>query len=126
MTKSMLPLCALLLAGSIGIGDAPQDLGEKVQALEKQLAEAQLRDAEQTKRLEALETAQARTEAWFRGLPPALEALHGKMAQARKDGFEKAGPNPRSKKAVLDGIQAFSRALAPVLPTPEPKPERRR
>jgi hypothetical protein len=124
--KSMLPLCALLLAGSFSFTDSPQDLGERVEKLEKQLLAADARDLVQAKQIADLQEAQARTAAWFKGLPPALEALNQKMDDARRDGFEKAGPNPRSKKAVLDGIKAFTRSIAPAAIETEKEAPRRR
>lgn len=127
VSKPLIPLCALLLFGAAQVSTpAPQDLEEKVTLLEKRLAEADEARAEQGRRLAALEESQARTQAWFQSLGPALNALHGKMDEARKNGFEKAGPNPRAKKAVLDGIQSFSKSLSPKASAPETAATRRR
>lgn len=126
VTKSMLPLCALLFAGSLGFSENPQDLGERVEKLEKQLEAADAQSEEQAKQIASLQEAQALTSAWFKGLPPAIAALNEKMDQARRDGFEKAGPNPRSKKAVLDGIKSFAHSLAPAKIEAEKAAPRRR
>ena len=48
---------------------------------------------------------------WLRSLPSASLLLNANLDEARRDGFTKAGPNPRSKEKVLDSLQKFSLAL---------------
>ncbi|MEZ6196284.1 MAG: hypothetical protein R3F20_11260 [Planctomycetota bacterium] len=124
MTKSILPAVAaalLALGGpALAPAPAPQDLGEQVAALEKQVLEAQTARQELELRTKKLEDDLATVQAWLGGLPAALTALDGKMNDARRDGFEAAGPNPRAKKAVLDGIKSFAATLSQGLkPAPE-------
>lgn len=48
---------------------------------------------------------------WFRELPTKCTTLDESMDNARKNGFEYAGPNPRAKSNVLDGLKSFAKSL---------------
>lgn len=94
--------------------DPISDLEQRVEALEKA-------NGELTARLQAQEELLAKAYAWMKSLPGAGAALRAKVEEARRDGFEKAGPNPRSKKAVLDGLAAFAGAMSAANPAASPK-----
>ncbi len=96
--------------------DPPAESGpsleERVEALERENAGIKAE-------LKAHQEQLTRTYNWLRLLPAAADALDAKMDQARRDGFEAAGPNPRSKKAVLDALKDFATAMKtenPALP----------
>lgn len=109
------------------VAAAPQEeepSSDDVAALEKRVAELEVLNKGLSERLDAQQELIDRAYAWMKGLPAAGSMLQQKVAEARRDGFEKAGPNPRSKKAVLDGLHGFAAALANGNPAaPKPKTE---
>ena len=107
--------------------DLPQDLGDRVAALEARVVELEAKTADMellTKSNAVLEQKAAAHEellrgvyAWLRTLPAATQGLVAKVDSARENGFEKAGPNPRAKTDVLEGLRAFARSLNAANPT---------
>ncbi|MEE9392919.1 MAG: hypothetical protein V3W41_10480 [Planctomycetota bacterium] len=95
---------SLSVAEQEGLVPQDQELAKRVADLERELASS--REA-----LAAVEKRVANMDAWFKRLPVACKALNGKMDEARKSGFEFAGPNPKAKAAVLDGLKSFAAAL---------------
>ena len=112
------------------VAAAPQDeepSTDDVAALEKRVAELEALNKGLVERMDAQQELIDRAYAWMKSLPAAGSMLQEKVAAARRDGFEKAGPNPRSKKAVLDGLHDFAAALSTANPAaPKPKTASRR
>ncbi len=62
---------------------------------------------------------------WMRTLPAASEALRGSLETAKKNGFAKAGPNPRAKNNLLDGLKEFAKALSASNPAKPKTPKKK-
>ncbi len=81
-----------------------EDLTKRVEKLEADKAVLEVKIKAQAKLL-------GQIYAWLRSVPEACAALEASVLEARKNGFEKAGPNPRAKRNVLEGLRSFADAL---------------
>lgn len=99
-----------------------QDLEERIQALEAQVQELKAGRETVEQNLKAHQDILAQVFGWFRQLDGACNALNGSMDSARRNGFEKAGPNPRAKTNVLDGLKIFAQTLKAGNPAPKVRP----
>ena len=105
--------------------EVAQSLTTRVTVLEAALARSEENEGVLLRRLEKSEQILVGVLDWFARLGPAGESLIAAMNSAREHGFEMAGPNPRSKTAVLEGLKSFAadlQAANPVRP-PEKKNE---
>ncbi len=91
---------------------APQDeLTERVKKLEERVDKLESEKAALELSVAAHQKLLKDTFSWLASLPKAADALSDGMDQARKLGFEAAGPNPKAKAEVLESLKGFARAL---------------
>ena len=109
----------VLLVGFAAPRDAnTQDLDERITALEKQVKDLKTSNQKLELSVNTHQDILAQVFGWFRELNGACVGLAASMDTARQNGFEKAGPNPRAKTAVLDGVKGFAQALQASNPAP--------
>jgi hypothetical protein len=63
-----------------------------------------------------------RIENWFAMVRSASDMLDSAVNEARRNGFESAGPNPLARTQLLDGMKSFAVELARGAPGPLPVP----
>ena len=111
--KPMLAVCAIFAVIAVtgaalpATGDQDQDLEARVAALEKRVKAIENDKAVLESKLAAQGELLQAVYTWFRELPRAGERLNERLENARKWGFLMAGPNPRAKQEVLDGLEEF-------------------
>jgi hypothetical protein len=66
-----------------------------------------------------------RIEAWFAGMRAATEMLDSAANDARRNGFEQAGPNALARSNIIDGMKSFAAELGRNVPGPLPPLEQR-
>ena len=129
--KLFLPLLlvAFVVLLPLGLGSAAAarqeapELADRVAALETKVKKLEEERAKMMGDLALHQELLGKVFAWFRGLPELCTALDKAMLSARDNGFEKAGPNPRAKRDVLEGLRAFAAGVDAKNPTK--RPERR-
>ena len=97
------------------------ELKKTVESMKLQIVELNSNNESLKIRLDTHETLLKSTFAWLRALPEVTKSLEDSVASARKNGFEGAGPNPRAKTDLLNGIEAFARTLNKANPVSPPK-----
>ena len=122
-TTVSLSLALIFVAGLLFVDmQAASGAGESELRMQDETAQ---KLAELTKRVEKLESEKATMEVkmkaqsalladiygWLRTLPETCTALDQALSNAQKNGFEKAGPNPRAKKQVIRGLKSFAMSL---------------
>ena len=117
--KLILPialLCAFALATTTGTAGAPefttQDLAEKVASLETKLDELSKAHETLTAAHAALEKEHEALGKTVDGWANSAKALQSAVKDAESQGFLMAGPNPKAKKSLLDGLQGFAGKMA--------------
>jgi hypothetical protein len=72
----------------------------------------------QKKKTANLELRVERIENWFAAVRAACDVLDGAANEARRNGFEQAGPNALAHTNVLEGLKAFAAELTRTAPAP--------
>ncbi len=93
----------------------PDDSAKKIESLAKALDAEKRHSADLERRIDRLESAMV-------SLRTAAERLDSAANDARKNGFEQAGPNPLAHTNLLDGLKGFAALITS--PTAEPTPPR--
>ena len=106
---------ALLIGALTGLAPHPiverQDLAAEVKELRTRVEKLE----EGARRSEAATKLQdekiVALQSFVKALPQACQGLDQRMDSARANGFEEAGPNPKAKTDVLEGLKGFAKAL---------------
>jgi hypothetical protein len=100
------------LAFAIPMQDTRQDeSAKKIDLLTRALEVEKRRTIEIERRLD-------RIDAWFRSMRSASELLDAAANEARRNGFEHAGPNPMARTNVLEGMKGFAAEITRTIPVP--------
>jgi hypothetical protein len=104
------------LAFAIPMQDTRQDTrqdesAKKIEILARALEVEKRRTTDLEKRLD-------RIDLWFRSMRSAAELLDGAANEARRNGFEQAGPNALSRLNVLEGMKGFAAEISRTIPVP--------
>jgi hypothetical protein len=104
------------LAFALPSQDSKQDeTAKKIDALTKALEI-------QTRRTSELAARVDRIESWLLTVRTASALLDGAADEARRNGFESAGPNPAARTNVLEGMKGFAAEISRGIPVPSLRP----
>ncbi len=111
-TISVLSLLNISAATGAAVTASPQDeMAQKLEALTKRVSELEASKVAMEVKVKTQGALLGEVYSWMRSLPSASSALVKSMDEARKNGFEAAGPNPMAKTNVLEGLKSFAEAL---------------
>jgi hypothetical protein len=118
--KPRTTLCGVAIVACLALAAPMQDTrpqddtAKKVDLLIRALELEKRRTTDLEQRLD-------RIDAWFRSMRDASDMLDAAANEARRNGFEQAGPNALSKSNVLDGMKSFAAEMTRMIPPPSPR-----